>query len=159
MKIKSLSCVALVLMLINISCAQKTVVQTDPNISLKVDRNSDISSSDQKGLLLESGDYAVVRLKFVGPGDKRIDAGMDRTLIIKMPETDELTITDWNTSEGYIEISGCRCLNRGLNPIESGTVKLKKLKNNIWQIEANVTAKGRDNGNELNLEWQGKVQE
>ncbi|MBL3657326.1 hypothetical protein [Fulvivirga sediminis] len=159
MKIKSLSSVVLILILINISCAQKTALQSNPNISLQVDRNSDISTSDQNSSLITSGNYNVIRLKFVGPGDKKIDAGMDKTLILKVPETEELEVNDWKSYKGFIEISGCRCLNRGLNPIESGTVKIKKLHKKTWQITADVTATGIDNDQKLTLDWQGTIKE
>ena len=145
---------AWLVLLTHISYAQSSTSQ--PKATLTLHSQSDFTITDNT-LAFTEGEQTILSLTVIGPGDKRIDAGMDKTLVISMPANKDLSIDDWENYKAFIEISGCRCFNRGFNTITNGTLTISKLDNSRWSIFADLKATGRDNNEPILFYFEGEI--
>ncbi|MBL6449030.1 hypothetical protein JMN32_22150 [Fulvivirga sp. 29W222] len=109
---------------------------------------------------LTKGKCIVFEIKKVQGGDPRVDAQVTTSLVFDIAEdAKEFEINDnsWEKKQAYVRISECRCMDRGYNPIISGTLKGKKLADNKWHIEADVVARGKDSGEDRIFKYTGVI--
>jgi len=69
-----------------------------------------------------------------------------------------LNADDFESSEA-IYIQMCRCQDKGIQPLNRGTIKGKKDKNGIWNVEIDAYATGRRSGGTYHLEVRGAFKE
>ena len=126
-------------------------------LSTHISKNSNIKSENSQVEVVD-GNCTVFEIQVARGGDPRIDAQITYGLIFEIPsDKNTFEINDWSKTNAYLEISRCRCINRGYNSIHSGYIKGHQLDNGDWEIEASITAKGKDNGDDIPFEFKGTV--
>lgn len=160
MKIKNLFLLILTGMTV-MACTAVTQAQEEkskyPIMTISPDKKL---TKTEQGVEVTEGNCTLFELKTSSGGDPRVDARVVTTLTFEVPKgTDsfELKDEDFDKNKAYVVISECRCMNRGYNPIHSGYIKGTKKEDGNWQIDANVTAKGKDNNEDMPFEFQGVI--
>lgn len=126
-------------------------------LATRVKSGSQITHEDSQ-VEVTDGNCTVFEIQTSNQGDPRIDARVDTGIIFEIPSSfSEYEITDWKEHKAFLEISNCRCIDRGYNPITSGSIKVKKLENGQWEITADVGAIGKDSGEERTFQYKGVI--
>lgn len=147
-----------VVALLAVGCASNAQQVTKPDtVSTKVTPKSSIKSENGQ-MEITSGDHTVFEIQLTNGGDPRIDARINTGLIFEIAaDQTDFEISNWDEHAAFVEISGCRCADRGYNTVISGTIKGTLLENGHWKIDADVTAKGKDSGEDRTFQFKGVI--
>lgn len=161
MRIKNIYSLISALVLV-VAAFATTQAQQNPKSDMPevtITHNKKLTNTEE-GVKMEKGKCIVFEIKTVHGGDPRVDAQVTTTLVFDIPEnasTFEITGEAWKGKQAYVLISECRCMDRGYNPIISGSLKGKKSKDGEWHIEADVVAKGIDSGEDRVFKYTGVI--
>ncbi|GAA0189967.1 hypothetical protein GCM10009122_50990 [Fulvivirga kasyanovii] len=161
MRIKNIYSLISALVLV-VAASATTHAQQEPKSDMPevtINYNKKLTHTEE-GVKMEKGKCIVFEIKTVHGGDPRVDAQVTTTLVFDIPEhakTFEITGEAWKEKQAYVLISECRCMDRGYNPIISGTLKGRKSEEGQWHIEADVVAKGIDSGEDRTFKYTGVI--
>ncbi|ELR73817.1 hypothetical protein C900_01427 [Fulvivirga imtechensis AK7] len=156
MKISILSIIFLAVLLVTHAGNAQENPKAD-TLSTRVSKNSNIKSENHHVEIVD-GKCTVFEIQVARGGDPRIDAQITYGLIFEVSSGQTtFEMNHWAEINAYLEISRCRCINRGYNPITNGYIKGHQQENGNWEIEASVIAKGKDNGEDIPFKFKGIV--